>query len=173
MFGLWIGYLRQFNQTTVPGYLLRSRTLTVAVKKYTQNKSAPGREILWSFDPDTKQRQPIAIPMNGIGFKVLYNKLSFNDPVLMNCILCIMIILRYFFHIYLCWRLLWKCFYSNSAPHIIAGSIMKENNIISKAADMLNLKKKLYSNFADVLHRCIELFYGIFPFSLLSTYYSF
>lgn len=122
MLGLWIGFLCQLLSNPWknhnPLLFIKKPHTKCSCKKHTQNKSAPGGEILCSFrslspDSDTTQRQSIAIPMNGIGFKVLYNKLSFNDPVLMNCILCIIIILRYFFHIYLCWRLLWKCLYSN------------------------------------------------------------
>lgn len=111
------------------------------------------------------QSQPIMIPTNGIGFKLMPNNLAFNDPVIVRYILCMMIISRNLFHICLCWRQLWVCnFESRSPPSVMAGSMTKEKYIKSKAAEMLYVEQKLYSFLADTLFSCIELFCGIFPF---------
>lgn len=110
------------------------------------------------------QSQPILIPMNGIGFKLVPNRFSFNDPVIMRYILCLMIILRNLFHISLCWRQLWTCNFSPLPPRVMTASMTKENYIKSKASEMLNVEQELYSYIADALFSCFELFFGTFPF---------
>lgn len=44
-------------------------------------------------------------------------------------------------------------------PHLMAGSLSKENNIKSKTSEMLNGKQELYFKLADVLLSCIDLFW--------------
>lgn len=51
----------------------------------------------------------------------------------MRCILCLIIMLRNLFHIYLCCQQLWKGNFSKSRPHVMAGSMSKENYLYIKS----------------------------------------
>lgn len=118
---------------------------------------------LYSLYQDPMQSQPLLIPTEGIGMQMLPDKLSLNDPVMLRHVLCLMIVVRNLFHVYLCWQQLYMCDTNLAPPRIVAKVITQEMYDQSKAVEMLNVEENLNSYIVDAIFSCIELFCGIFP----------
>ncbi|XP_030562898.1 CAAX prenyl protease 1 homolog [Drosophila novamexicana] len=117
-----------------------------------------------SLYQDPMQSQPMVIPDTGIHLRLLPKDISLFDPVLLRHMLCLMIVVRNFFHVYLCWRQLRVCNKNVDPPPEMQNAFTKEAYVASKTDEMYSVEQSLLSYIFDTIFCFIELYFGVYPY---------
>ncbi|XP_068140915.1 uncharacterized protein [Drosophila tropicalis] len=113
---------------------------------------------------DPLQGEPFGqIPtMNSLG--VIPKSISLTDPVMLRHALCLSILIRNCFHVYLCWRQLRLCKRSQEPPFQMLGIMSQATFDSSKDREMRAVELELIRYIFDAILSCLELYCGVFPY---------
>ncbi|XP_062125333.1 CAAX prenyl protease 1 homolog [Drosophila sulfurigaster albostrigata] len=110
------------------------------------------------------QSQPMEILYTGIGFRMVPDALSLNDPVFLRHLLVLMCVVRNLFHMYLCWRQLRLSQWTKTVPRQMQATLTADDFRAARAEESFNVEQKLMSYLFDAIFSCIELYFGVLPF---------
>ncbi|BFF97609.1 CAAX prenyl protease 1 homolog [Drosophila madeirensis] len=115
-----------------------------------------------SLYQDPMAAVPMIVMDETIGLRVVPDKISLSDPVMLRHVLCCSILLHNLFHVVLCCRQLRKCNRSEEPPRQMRNVMSAAAFQAAKDTEMHAVERQLMGYVFDAIFSCMELYFGVF-----------
>ncbi|EDW78020.1 uncharacterized protein Dwil_GK24789 [Drosophila willistoni] len=113
---------------------------------------------------DPLQGEPFAQLPTPKSLDPIPKSISLTDPIMLRYTLCLSIVIRNCFHVYLCWRQFRLCKRSQEPPPQMLGIMSQATFDSSKDREMRTVELQLIRYIFDAILSCLELHCGVFPY---------